>query len=216
MKKIKRLLQKNAANIITLIGLITVLHLAYLLFLKSNCWAKIFFDALVVGASDMADGFVARRLKIESRLGAFLDVFRDKLFFFTVVIASAWHYWPPENVGSLIVAFTQLIAGALFAAEMILAVGTVIAFAEGQRDFESVEDGKYKMNYLIIGIFIWFAALGVKHYWDIPVMESFLIAVDVCFLIAIYYWMQSFLHYWRRYIKNKNSRHQEPPYIDFC
>lgn len=84
MKK-KNIIIDNIANFITVLRI-------------SISFAMIFFGAvtlpfmimyLIAGITDMLDGFIARKLKIQSGLGSKLDTLAD-IIFFTVCIVKIW------------------------------------------------------------------------------------------------------------------------------
>ncbi len=79
-----------ASTILTIPNLLTFLRMALipvfatLLFYGDMTWALIVF--FIAGASDSADGFIARRFQQESELGTILDPIADKLLMTTAFI----------------------------------------------------------------------------------------------------------------------------------
>lgn len=75
------ILKKNAANIISLTRIISTLVMIFM-----PVFSKGFFVTYTyAGISDIADGFVARKFNLVSKLGAKLDSISD-LFFYTVMM----------------------------------------------------------------------------------------------------------------------------------
>ena len=76
---------KNIPNILSIIRIILVFVFVYVLFgLNSPVWAIIVF--LVAGATDVVDGFLARRFNWITNLGKILDPLADKLMQCTVLV----------------------------------------------------------------------------------------------------------------------------------
>lgn len=72
-------------SLITLPNLLSLarIPLAFI-FLQSNPFIR-FFTIFIAGCTDFFDGYLARRYKISSRLGTFLDPLTDKFFVFFVL-----------------------------------------------------------------------------------------------------------------------------------
>lgn len=99
-------------NLITLVRLFLVPVTAYFLVAERYEVALPLFLAAAV--SDLADGYLARRFKIESRFGAALDPIADKLNMMVATVLLAWQALMPIWLGVAIVARDVLIvAGAL-------------------------------------------------------------------------------------------------------
>jgi len=74
-------------NIITIFRIILIP--IYLFIFFSEVENKVFILGMIfmiAGASDVLDGYIARRFNLESKLGAALDPFADKMMSFTVLI----------------------------------------------------------------------------------------------------------------------------------
>jgi cardiolipin synthase len=76
-------------NLITLARLAAIVPLGWLL--AAGRWEAALLLFLLCAAGDGLDGFLARRLHQESRLGALLDPVADKLTMLTVALLLAWH-----------------------------------------------------------------------------------------------------------------------------
>lgn len=102
----------NVPNSITLIRLGLVPVVAYFLAMEAYRIALPVF--LIAALSDLADGYIARRFKLTSRLGALLDPIADKLNMVVTTVLLAWLAQLPLWLAIAIVARDVLIvAGAL-------------------------------------------------------------------------------------------------------
>ena len=72
-------------NVITLGRVILVPVIFWLLVSGHTRWA--FFAFVAAGVSDAVDGFLAKRFKLETELGAYLDPLADKLLIVSIYIA---------------------------------------------------------------------------------------------------------------------------------
>src|SRR5215467_4849625 len=78
----------NVPNLITLVRLGLVPILAYCVISRAYAAAATIF--LIAALSDLADGYIARRFKLVSRLGALLDPIADKLNMLVTTVLLAW------------------------------------------------------------------------------------------------------------------------------
>jgi len=102
----------NLPNLITLIRLALVPAVAYALLVRAYGVALPLFLAAAV--SDTADGYIARRFHVTSRLGATLDPIADKLNMLVATLALAWQGLVPVWLAAAIVSRDVIIVvGAL-------------------------------------------------------------------------------------------------------
>ena len=92
----------NVPNIITLIRLGLVPAMAYYLIDEAYEIALTIF--LVAALSDLADGYIARKFKLVSTLGATLDPIADKLSMLVATVLLAWQTLLPLWLAVAIVA----------------------------------------------------------------------------------------------------------------
>ena len=92
----------NVPNIITLIRLGLVPAMAYYLIDEAYEIALPIF--LVAALSDLADGYIARKFKLVSTLGATLDPIADKLSMLVATVLLAWQTLLPLWLAVAIVA----------------------------------------------------------------------------------------------------------------
>src|SRR5437870_10573200 len=86
--------------------------MAYYLVLQAYAMALLIF--LVAALSDLADGYIARRFKLTSALGAALDPIADKLNMLVATVLLAWQELIPIWLAVAIVARDiVIVAGAL-------------------------------------------------------------------------------------------------------
>ncbi|HKE38263.1 MAG TPA: CDP-alcohol phosphatidyltransferase family protein [Casimicrobiaceae bacterium] len=78
----------NVPNLITFVRLGLVPILAYCVVSRAYAAAAAIF--LIAALSDLADGYIARRFKLVSRLGALLDPIADKLNMLVTTVLLAW------------------------------------------------------------------------------------------------------------------------------
>lgn len=91
----REVLRKNIANIITVMRIICVI-----IMLHTETFSTLFFTFYIAaGVTDIIDGFLARKLKIESDFGARLDSFCDVSFLiagmikiFPLIYKEIWIY----------------------------------------------------------------------------------------------------------------------------
>ena len=167
----------NVPNVITLIRLGLVPVVAYLLAIEAY---RIALPAFLVAAlSDFADGYIARRFKQTSKLGALLDPVADKLNMAVTTVLLAWLALLPLWLAIAIVARDVLIvAGALayrfavgpvkIAPTRLSKINTVLEFAllllvmAGAAEW--IDTGKW-MNAAFVVVFASVVASGAEYVW---------------------------------------------------
>jgi cardiolipin synthase len=103
---------RNLPNLITLLRLGLVPVMAYCL--ARGWYAAGLLTFLAAALSDLVDGYLARRLRIESRLGATLDPIADKLNMLVATLLLAWQQLvPPWLAIAIIARDVVIVAGAL-------------------------------------------------------------------------------------------------------
>ena len=76
---------KHIPNVLSVIRILLVFVFVYLVFAGDNLFAAVIVF-LVAGATDVVDGFLARKYNWITNLGKLLDPFADKLMQCTVLV----------------------------------------------------------------------------------------------------------------------------------
>jgi cardiolipin synthase (CMP-forming) len=100
-------------NLITVLRLALVPVMAVCVGAGAYGVAAIVF--LVAGLSDFADGYIARRFAMVSRVGAFLDPIADKLNMFVATVMLAWQGLVPLWLAAAIIGRDVVIVGGAMA-----------------------------------------------------------------------------------------------------
>jgi cardiolipin synthase len=167
----------NLPNVLTVARLALIPVVAY--FLARDDYAIALPIFLVAALTDLADGYLARRLGLVSRLGALLDPIADKLNMLVATVLVAWQSLLPVWLAIAIVARDALIvAGAIawhaalgrlkIAPTMLSKVNTALEFAVlllamavGAR---WIEAGAW-LEALFIGVLATVVASGTQYAW---------------------------------------------------
>ncbi len=126
---------QSLPNAITVFRILVTPVLVFCLFQKTLSFVSLAFVLFILGAvSDFADGYAARVLKNQSRLGRHLDPIADKIFVLGSFVALAWLY--PQQVPwwavGLIVSRDVLVTGLRMAAEFTGGSLPTIRFAKAK------------------------------------------------------------------------------------
>ena len=181
---------KNIPNILSIIRIILVFVFGFVFFaLNEPLWAIIIF--LVAGATDVVDGYLARKFNWITNLGKILDPLADKLMQCTVLVCLAIKNYIPwwlvipyfaKEVTTLIVGFVVIrrrsvvivskwygkAAVCFFYLTMVVSV--ILKFACGDLFMDNV-----LLQILIFSPAAIFAILAfiayVRHYWTLKKEE---------------------------------------------
>jgi len=77
--------KRNIPNIITIFRILLIFPI--IIFLEINFKSFVWFFIIIGGISDFADGFIAKKYKLITRLGATIDPLADKIF---ILIPFTW------------------------------------------------------------------------------------------------------------------------------
>lgn len=108
---------RHVPNLLTLMRLALVPAMAW--WLAAGMFPAALALFLVSAATDLADGYIARRFGITSRLGAMLDPVADKLSMFAATVLLAWHGLLPLWLAIAIVARDVVIMAGAFAYRVV-------------------------------------------------------------------------------------------------
>ncbi len=159
------MIKKNLANIITVTRIIGTFVMIF-----SDIQTTSFIVAYIYsGLSDVIDGFIARKLKIESNIGRKLDSVSD-LFFYTTMMIKIWPYlveYLPTYVWAIIwitLAIRVLLYGyGLYKKHVLISNHTIFNKATGLFMFALpflIKNGKvFKIYGIFVSLLALFAAL---------------------------------------------------------
>lgn len=105
---------RNLPNIITLARLCLVPLSAVLI--NDQRWSGAFVVFVCAGLSDALDGWLAKRFKLETELGAYLDPLADKALLITIYVALALAHQMPAAIAILVVSRDIMIISAVLIA----------------------------------------------------------------------------------------------------
>lgn len=104
-------------NVITIVRIFMVPVIIWMIVTDNLFGAFVLF--LAAGLSDAIDGFLARRFRWQTELGAYLDPIADKALLTSVYAALAFHGHIPAWLGILVVSRDLLIVGAVVLAWLL-------------------------------------------------------------------------------------------------
>jgi cardiolipin synthase (CMP-forming) len=113
----------NLPNTLTIVRLLLVPVYLWAFFITSSPHkVGALFVLLVAGATDVADGQIARRRGLVTQVGQLLDPLADKLMMLAVLFSLLW-------VGRV----PWLVAGLLLLRDAAMIVGSIIVYVQGKR-----------------------------------------------------------------------------------
>lgn len=134
-------------NAITIFRIV-VTPLVIVCLFRETVWShSLAFALFILGAlSDFADGYVARALKMKSRLGRFLDPIADKVLVLGIFFALAWLY--PQQV-------PWWAAGIIALRDVVVTALRMIA-ESGGRSLRTIRAAKAKtaLQLIFLGLFL--------------------------------------------------------------
>ena len=173
----------NIPNILTLIRIILIP--IYLFIFFSNMENRIFLAGLIfilAGLSDILDGYLARKYNLETKIGAILDPFADKMMTFTILISFTY---------SKLIPIWILIAMGIKELTMIIG-GAILYLFKGNQVLPSNKYGK------IATVSFYIATLSVIFHLD------YLITIAL-FFITVVLNILAFINYLIIYLSMRNN-----------
>lgn len=182
----------NLANKITLIRIAFVIPVIILLYQETQ-WACVLATTLFVLASitDYLDGHIARKEKMVTSFGKFLDPLADKLLICSVLIMLSALGWVPAWISIIIIAREQAVTGlrAVAADE-----GVVIA---------ADKYGKMKTIFQIVAV----SSLQVHYsFFGLPFHIFGMLVLYIALILTVYSGINYFVGFykmWNNEIKRK-------------
>jgi len=142
----------NLANKITIARLALAPIIFFLIIFGKNIAAIVLI--VIAFLTDIADGYIARRLKQETRLGKILDAAADKIFVFLVIFALLWIFGNEK---------TNLVYMLMFFSKDIL---NFIFYVSSARFRKSKKHSRPlgKLTTALQALTIFWVILGLSHY----------------------------------------------------
>ena len=167
----------NVPNLLTLLRLALVPVMAYFAWADEYAIALPIF--LVAALTDLADGYIARRFNLVSKLGAWLDPVADKLNMFVATVVLAWQSQIPIWLAVVIIGRDAVIVVGALAYRIargrldikptrLSKVNTAIEFAVLLLVMAAAAgwiDATAWMGLLFAVVFITVMASGIQYVW---------------------------------------------------
>lgn len=197
-------LERNSANILTFLGFTdAIAFLTITICYPELLWLQIFLY-LAGGLTDFADGYLARKLKIESLIGSLLDRLRDTVLIYPTLAILVWrHRWNFVDLAIiakiLTIAFVVIIIGLQIFLLGTAAIG-IIWFLGGKKiDLSPNKWGKRKIFCgFVIGL-IWLVSLAVEKYQGFLLIRFTIWIIIFGMAVLMIPWSyKSLTKYWER------------------
>ncbi len=193
MKLIWESIWQNFANLITTIGIILATYLHFLLWNRHSLTDPIiFYLILLILASDLFDGQLARWLKIITPVGEFLDKARDKYFscpVFAFFLKTLW----TDGVNGVWHSVAKILVLFVLAGELFLILIWIVGYLK-KISTRIERAGKIKTGFYFISIALWFF-LKMKQ-WPSPYFSIILV---IGLLAGAFFSFDSIRFYIHRY-----------------
>ena len=108
---------KKIPNILSIARLILIPLIAWLIIV--NLFTYAFFVALIIAITDILDGFLARLLKAESKIGSYLDAIADKAFIISIYMLIGAQNLLPVYIIIIVISRDIIILGSFALSFMI-------------------------------------------------------------------------------------------------
>ena len=151
------------ANQITILS--GIFGIAGSILLISSDYLALFFSALFIqlfSILDLVDGNIARKKKIESKFGMWLDVFFDKLVDFMIILtAPLGIYINTSNPNILICGIVLM--GSVFISQLIMILNSSEKYFYSNIPASSFLNSKYKISFISKMIYFYRKHLSYQH-----------------------------------------------------
>lgn len=191
--------RKNAANLVTAIGIFLIFLLNWLLWFQpgvKRTW--IFYLNLIVALTDWFDGWIARKFQIKSALGDWFDKGRDKAYVVTIFIWVLKEIWQADVIWLILV---QPLIFIILAVELLLVLFSLFGLKK-DRDHSAQLSGEIKMTLYFVAANWWFL------FWAYQGLLSETAVYFVFCLILLIAWFFSVISgntYYERFKANNNK-----------
>jgi len=199
---LKNWLFQNLANLITMVRLIFSVWLVILAIYSQQLFLM-FILVILCGIADYADGSVARRYGIESKIGGFLDRMADKIFICLTITILIWRYLPQVEVDVFWRFLTVGLVAVIILLEVFLVISGILGAIKGL-DISSNQWGRLKMVFQSVAVFLWFLSLVIEFDLKIKIFFFSICLIDTIFIVAIYLAIKSIDSYYQRWEQKFN------------
>jgi cardiolipin synthase (CMP-forming) len=158
----------NFANLLTIFRIVLIAPFLY--FINQGRFGTALLLFFIASVTDFFDGYVARKLNQQSKLGQMLDPLADKILTTASFVVMAM---PHPNFPSLPV----WLAVAVIGRDVVILLGSAIVYALTKfKDFKPTTSGKVN-TFLELGLVVWFLWFN----W----MDRFTVILPLCYLIVL-------------------------------
>jgi CDP-diacylglycerol--glycerol-3-phosphate 3-phosphatidyltransferase len=197
---------QNIANIITLAGVVGAVWLFIVAINDPDQLWLILLLFIAVGLTDLIDGWISRRLKITSILGAALDRLRDKILICPTLIIVVWSYKDSlDNLPMLVTTLTESLAVVLLIVEILLTISWFMGIIK-KLDVKSNKFGKRKMFAEFSILLLWLGSLSAEKYLGIYAFSRLVYIIDLSLLVTTYWAIKSLQLYCEKYFSLNNGK----------
>lgn len=188
--------KKNLANAVTIFGVVLAGLFNIYLWIGYKNYIFLFSLFLLAALTDFVDGQLARRLKIESRLGASADRIRDKLL---ILPAFAFLITRDFESESQFV-FYSVMAFIIFiiCVELLICLSWIYG-AIKKLDIKAHKAGKIKMWFYVLSVGFWLLKDAFSGYIDQENSFALDSIIAILLFFSAYYAFGSFWGYLQRY-----------------
>lgn len=191
---------RHSANTVTFAGIVAAVWTNVLVWDYQN-QSLVFLLAVIAALTDLTDGWLARKWKIESPVGISLDRWRDKLFVCPLFAFFIWDIRLETALGwkeNLVFSFIKSILAVILIFEAGLIASWFVGFVK-KWNVKSHRAGKIKQGFYVAAIFSWLIMrfLEKEFYWQAG-MITFLY-LSCLLLLAARYAFASLVGYLERF-----------------
>lgn len=201
---------KQTANFITAIRIILTCWMNHLIWFSDTDvnFFLLFKFAVIIGITDGLDGWVARKLKIESEFGGHFDKFADKYY-----ACSLLSYFLQKDIISwdfnqIIFSLISCLIILILCIEVFLIVVWIIGFFKGI-DTSPSKYGKWKMTFQFMAIAWLFVIKWLELQPEVNVLFSTYLGLIILLNLAAICGIFGVINYCQRYVKPKEPEEHE-------
>lgn len=190
----ERFLFKNAANLVTLAGIIaTLIQLAAFFVFPVWLWL-LFAFAVFISLSDFLDGIIAKKLKIQSYWGGAADRCRDKFHTCQCFIFLTFFSSSSVCIGVI----TKALVINIVILEVLLFIDWVICLKK-KINAGGDKSGRVKTFIQFFIICAWFLLAALEHDLNSPLPQIYAFLINGLLIAAIIFGVKSFFGHLQRH-----------------